>query len=104
MNVNDAMNAFKKAHPDLEITACYDYDNRYFLFEAPDKSIDKDYNDPYYAVDKNSGKVFYYSPAGDYDKFFDALDREIDISSSGAQLTHSSILGRKFRNGVTDLE
>ena len=97
ITVNEAVSKLKKKHPDLDVKSGYDYNNQYYLFLAMEHGVEEDYNDPYYVVNKNDGSVSYYSPAGDYDAFFNATEnREIDISSSPSILKHHGILGMKW--------
>lgn len=73
MITNEAYKIFKKAHPDLEVRACCFYDNRYFIFTALPKGVEIDYNDPFYAVDKKTGIVSNFSPAGNIAKWAEAM-------------------------------
>lgn len=74
MNAQQAMNTFKKHFPKLTITKCVDYDKRHYVIEAVENINVTDYNSPYYAVHKISGKITSFSPSFDLDAFFDAID------------------------------
>lgn len=74
ITAQQAARQLKKIHPERTITMCLDYDNKHYIFEALIDPKKTDYDAPFYAVDKSSGKVTCFSPAEDLDKFFDALD------------------------------
>jgi len=74
MTPKEAVASVKKVHPNHVPTQVLDYDNDYYIVEALPKGVDKSSDDPYYAVEKKTGKVYFYHPGGDFIKFFDALD------------------------------
>ncbi len=74
INANKAKEIMKRKLPDLTVTSGCDYDEEFFVFEAV-KDVNKtDYNCPYYAVSKQVGEVYGFTPMEDLDKFFDAMD------------------------------
>jgi len=78
ISAKQAAQQVKKAYPKLTVTMVLDYDDKHFVVEAVESTKETDYNAPYYGVEKSSGKVTCFTPAEDFDKFFDALDnREV---------------------------
>lgn len=75
------VDAFKKNNRSLQVTTVIDYDDKYLLIEAVEDTTQRDYNDPLYAVEKKTGKVSHFSPAFDFEKFFDALENRIIYSA-----------------------
>lgn len=73
INKKKAIEKVRKKHPDLTIRAITSYDSKYWIVVAtPDR---KDgHMDPYYAVDKTTGQVFYFAP-DDLVKFGQAMQR-----------------------------
>lgn len=77
MTINIARQVFKKAHPDLAIEKIFNWDdNHYVIVAMPNDG--KDYLDPYYGLDKNSGVITTFSPGSDLEKFLDLMDEEED--------------------------
>lgn len=70
-----AGDAVKQKYPKFTIGPVFDYDQTHFVVEATEKTNETDFNAPYYAVDKSSGKVSCFAPGDDFDKWFDCLDR-----------------------------
>lgn len=80
MTPKEALACFKKKHPDLVFKQMLDYDERYYVIEALPPGEKTSFNDPYYGVEKATGVVSYYSPGGEFEKFFDALEnRRIEV-------------------------
>lgn len=79
------INGFKNHYKNLIVTSVIDYDDKYIIIEALENTNKKDYNDPYYAVEKKSGDVTHFSPAFDIDKFFDAVENRMIFSSNGGK-------------------
>lgn len=71
---------FKASHKNLIITTIIDYDNKYLVVEAVEDINVKDYNDPLFAIEKRTGKVSHFSPAFDFEKFFDATENRLLFS------------------------
>ncbi len=70
MSIEEAERIFKKKYPDLVITKTVDYDSAHYVICAV-KDYDNRYSelDPFYAVDKKSKQITYFSPAGDLEHF-----------------------------------
>lgn len=66
---NEAYDRFRKEHKNLVVKEMYELPPKYYLFMAIEKSLEEDVDDPFYAMDKNSGKVYSYSPLADLDNF-----------------------------------
>ncbi len=74
IETKEAKKIIEDKFPELTVTGGCDYDEFYYVFEAV-KDVNKtDYNCPYYAVSKNNGRVYSFTPMEDLDKFFDAMD------------------------------
>lgn len=71
------IDTFKSSHVNLTVTTIIDYDNKYLVVEAVENINKKDYNDPLYAIEKRTGKVTHFSPAFDFDKFFEATEKRL---------------------------
>lgn len=71
------IDSFRTSHNNLTITTVIDYDNKYLVVEALEDTDKKDYNDPLYAIEKRTGKVTHFSPAFDFDKFFEATEKRL---------------------------
>lgn len=74
MTVAQAINIFKKRFSDLVILKCINYSEEHYIIEAVKDENVVDYNLPYYAVDKNNGRVTVFIPTLDLDGFFDAVE------------------------------
>lgn len=72
MTAKEAANNLRKIHNKLTVTSCKDYDSNYYIFTALEDPNEIDYNCPMYAVNKRTGKVTYFTPMEDLDKFLDA--------------------------------
>ena len=70
-----AANAVKQKFPKYNVGSVFDYDATHYVVEATEKTNEPDFNAPYYAVEKASGKVSCFAPGDDFDKWFDALDK-----------------------------
>lgn len=68
MTPQEAYKLFIKKHGNLTVTECIDY-GKYYVFVAVEDPEKVDISDPYYAVDKKTGEVGYFSPAGDIEKW-----------------------------------
>lgn len=118
--IRKVVKALDKKHPGLVVTKVVDYDNSYYIIEAPESTDEPDMNDPWYAVDKDSFKVFTFTPTADLPKFSKALNSKViyDITRDGVDtfeeavehflqsdkadvLIHHGILGMKWghKNG-----
>ena len=71
------IDTFKSSHVNLTVTTIIDYDNKYLVVEAVEDINKKDYNDPLYAIEKKTGIVTHFSPAFDFDKFFEATENRL---------------------------
>lgn len=71
------IDVFKSSYANLTVTTIIDYDNKYLVVEAVEDINKKDYNDPLYAIEKRTGKVTHFSPAFDFDKFFEATEKRL---------------------------
>lgn len=69
-----AMEIFRKKNPKRIITTVLDYDKDWWVIEAPESLSQVDYNAPYFGVNKHDGHIANYSPSGDFDTFFDAMN------------------------------
>ena len=52
-----AANAVKQKFPKYNVGSVFDYDATHYVVEATEKTNEPDFNAPYYAVEKTSGKV-----------------------------------------------
>lgn len=78
MTTNEAYKKLKKKHPDLNVKGCYVYDDVYYIFHALPKGVKNDYDDPFYAVHRSTGKVTYFCPTDDLTKWVDAMQRPVE--------------------------
>ena len=78
MTRKDAEKILLKAYPDRMIEDCYLYKGDY-LFIAPFKKLgsSRDFSNPYFIVNKRTGKISGFSPMDD----FEGLDRAIENGS-----------------------
>ena len=73
INAKEAYAIFKKQYPSLTVTECCLYKNKWYIFTAPEKPGEVDFNDPYYAVNKITRKLTNFTPMEDLDAWLDAL-------------------------------
>lgn len=71
ITAKQAANIFSKRFPSLKIMECRELPE-YWLFTAVENPDEPDYNDPFYAIGKNDGKMYSYSPFDDIDDFNNA--------------------------------
>lgn len=71
----DAYKKFQNSHKNLDIKYVLDLPPKYYMFCAIEKGLKTDVNDPYYAMDKNTEKIYNYSPADDLDNFDKAREK-----------------------------
>ena len=67
---------FKKAYPKLTITDTLDLDQASYVFTAVENPKHSDYSDPFYKIDKITGKISPYSPINDLDRYVNAKQRQ----------------------------
>ncbi len=60
---------FKAEHKDLEVKEACLYKGKAYIFIAPRVKEGRDYNDPFYAVDRRTGKVSHFQPMNDLEGF-----------------------------------
>ena len=71
ITVEQAANALHKALPELTIVECKELKN-HWVFTAVKDTNEVDYNDPFYAVDKQNGDVTSYFPFADIKNYKNA--------------------------------
>lgn len=74
MNFKQAIKIFEERFPKIKVLKCIDYDNNHYILEAVENPDIVDYNLPYYAIDKVSGKITSFIPTFDLDSFFNAVE------------------------------
>lgn len=80
IDLREALSKLSAFDNELEVNSAYDYDDDWFLFEALKKGVEVDYDAPFYAVNKADGRVTAFTPAEDFDAFFDCIDnRKLSI-------------------------
>lgn len=72
ITVERAMEIINEKFPNRKIVGACKYKG-YYLFEVPDRSMEVDYSDPFFLVDKISGKVLAFLPTMDLEGFGDAM-------------------------------
>lgn len=78
---SEALNKLKKKEPSVTPVGMVDYSSKYYLISATEDPNKPDFSGNYYAVDKSTGAISYYTPGADFDNFFDAINnRVIDIA------------------------
>jgi hypothetical protein len=75
MTHKQAISTFKKRFPKLTVLRCIDYADDFYVMEAMENPDVADYNLPYYAISKVSGKITSFVPTLDLDAFFEAVDK-----------------------------
>lgn len=65
---------FEDTFDDLTVKLLIDYDNKYFVVMAVPDVNEPVYDDPYFAIEKGTGKVVNFSPAYDLEKFKEAVN------------------------------
>ena len=100
--MKEAVQRFQKANPDLTVTRAGDWDADWYVLEAVKEPGKPDYSDPFYGVNKHTGQITGFSPAGNFQKFArvmgfqngsqeDEEDEEVD-----GELKHYGIQGQKW--------
>lgn len=96
------ISSFRKKHSDLNVMMIVDYDDEHYVLEAIKDKSAIDYSDPYYGINKHTGAITHFSPAGDLEKFNNALKNKmiypvVDIDDEDSdELTHHGIRGQKW--------
>lgn len=72
MDYKKAMDSFRKHEPKLTIVSCIDYDKKCYVIEAVENLNEKNYNSPFYAVDKHNGNVYSFIPSFNIKAFMEA--------------------------------
>lgn len=85
MDYRAAISTFTKKFPTLVVTRCIDYDERHFVIEAVENVDVPNYINPYYGVDKDTGKVTGFIPTLDLDAFFDAVSKHTVFASYSSE-------------------
>ena len=75
MSPYDAAKLVKKAEPKRTPTYVCDYDPSTYVVTALLDPRKPEYDDPFWAVDKRTGKIREFSPAGDIAKFGEAMNK-----------------------------
>ena len=63
-------------NPKLIITDIVDLDQTSYVFTAVENPKQADYGDPFYKIDKITGKISPYSPINDLDRYTNAKQRQ----------------------------
>ena len=83
IKIPEAARRLKRVHPDVTIKVVAILDENCYLFVAP-TGDGPDFNDPYYLVGINNGKVYSFAPGEYLKEFRDALDnRSVDLRKAG---------------------
>ena len=69
LTLKEAIKALNKEVPDHTVTDAIDYDKKLYVFAAVVDPSQKDYNCPYYSVNKITGEVMNFNPMFDLPKF-----------------------------------
>lgn len=81
MTHTEALGVFKKKYPKLTITDMFDYSDEYYIITAV-SGKGNDFDDPFYAVNKNTSEILRYHPMSDFSNFVDArANRRIDLKA-----------------------
>lgn len=64
---------FKQKYPKREVMKIMDYDSVWYLFEAVEDRNVRDFDSPFFAVNKQTGTVRTYSPMDDIDNFMSVV-------------------------------
>lgn len=73
MSPYDAAKLVKTVEPDRTPTYVCNYDNLLYVVTALRDPNKPEYNDPFWSVNKRTGEVKPFSPAGDLEKFGEAM-------------------------------
>lgn len=69
----NVIKTFNKAHPELKVNYVMDYNKDWYVINATQPGEDMDeIDDPYYAANKQTGKIVNFSPTLDDDTFYEA--------------------------------
>lgn len=80
LTTRNAYNALIKARPDMVLLYMINYNSEYYVGQFTKDPDNPAYDDPYYAVNKQNGRVVGFVP-DDLIEFVDAMEnRSIDIS------------------------
>lgn len=82
MNAERAYTIIKNRFPNHKVTGCIDYKKLYVFEVIPaDADLKRDfvYIDPFYAVDKETGKIVDFHPLMDIDSFI--ASKRINVDS-----------------------
>ena len=71
ISVDEAKKMLESKYADISAEVAFEYGDKYYLFIAPTNGSR---NEPYYLVDKFSGKARYMNPLEDFDLFIDATE------------------------------
>lgn len=71
ISVDEAKKMLESKYKDISADVAYEYGDKYYLFLAPTNG---NMNEPYYLVDKFSGKARYMNPLEDFDLFIDSTE------------------------------
>lgn len=75
MSPYDAAKAVKKVEPSRTPTYVCDYDSSTYVVTALLNPKKPEYSDPFWSVDKKTGKVSRFSPASDLERFGEAMNK-----------------------------
>lgn len=72
--VEQLISMFNALHKDLTVTAIIDYTRDLYVVEAVRSTSEPDYSDPYYVIEKKTGRTSTFYPMTDLDNFIRAAE------------------------------
>lgn len=72
MTPNEAKALVIRLNTDRKVTQVIDLNDKYYIVEAPKRNVKRDFNDPYFAVNKSTEKILPFFPSA-YPAFFEAM-------------------------------
>lgn len=69
LTYKEVIKIFEEKYPKLTVMYILSYDTKYYILNAIEDPNKISYSDPFYSIEKSTGKIGGYNPTTELDKF-----------------------------------
>ena len=82
ISLKESAEIVKKQYPKAIPIRAGDFDDQYYIVEAPNDLSSNDFSDAFYLVEKSGNEVVPFNPIADLEKFSKSSKKTINLYSS----------------------